>query len=288
MKDKSAGSLVVVGTPIGNLEDMSPRAVRMLREADVIAAEDTRRARKLLTHFAIAGPKVVSMFEGNEAARVAKLCEAMAAGARVAVISDAGMPGISDPGERLVRAAIDGGMAVEVIPGPVAAMVALVGSGIATQPMVFLGFLPRQRGERMEILGQRRTDPATLILYEAPDRVAATVADLAEVLGSERPAAVCRELTKIHEEYLRDTLDGLRETLSVRPPRGECVIVVAGAEPGAHDNIDLEAELRSLLDAGLGPRDAAARLVARTGKPRRQLYQLALSLRTARDPQDPD
>lgn len=280
----SAGRLSVVATPIGNLEDMSPRAVRALREADVIAAEDTRRARKLLSHFEIAGPRVVSMFEGNEAARVQELCEAMVGGAKVAAISDAGMPGISDPGERLVREAVVRGLAVDVVPGPVAAIAALVASGLSTRAFLFLGFLPRQRGERLQLLGARRSDPATLIFYEAPDRVVTTLGDLAEALGGDRQAAVCRELTKLHEEHVRGTLDELRHALAAKRPRGEYVIVVTGADPEqAAETVDVEAELRALLDAGLGPKDAAARLVAKTGKPRRHLYQLALSLRRGQD-----
>lgn len=278
------GTLYIVGTPIGNLEDLSLRAARVLREADVIAAEDTRAARTLLAHADAAGPvnpqrRLVSSFEGNEAARAGELAAALAAGQHVAVISEAGMPGISDPGGRAVAAAIATGARVEVVPGPSAALAALVGSGLATDRFVFLGFPPREPGERQALFGTLRGEPGTMIFYEAPDRVGATLADLAAALGGDRRASLGRELTKVHEEHVRGTLGELAARYAETPPRGECTLVVAGA-PAAPAAIDVEAELRKLLAEGLGPRDAAARLVIVTGKPRRQLYQLALSLRS--------
>jgi 16S rRNA (cytidine1402-2'-O)-methyltransferase len=274
--------LYVVGTPIGNLEDLSLRAARVLREVDVIAAEDTRAAKTLLAHVDALGTAnparvVMSSFEGNEAARAGEIAELLRAGKRVAVISEAGMPGVSDPGRRAVAAAIEAGVRVEVIAGPSAALAALIGSGLPSERFLFVGFPPREEGGRRQLFGNLRNETATIILYEAPDRAGATFADLAAALGSDRAASLGRELTKIHEEHVRGTLGELAARYAETPPRGECTIVVAGgtAAPAA---VDIEAELRRLLAEGFGPKDAAQRLVVVTGKPRRQLYQLALSL----------
>jgi len=284
------GTLFVVGTPIGNLEDLSLRAARILREADLIAAEDTRSAKTLLAHVDVLAPatvnaqrRIISYFEGNEAEREDAIHAALAAGRKVAVISEAGMPGISDPGARAIAAAVAAGARVEVIPGPNAALAALVASGLPTDRFTFLGFPPRESGARRELFGTLRNERATLIFYEAPDRVAATLADLAAALGGDRRASLGRELTKLHEEHVRGTLDELAARYADAPPRGECTLVVAGtsaaaAAAAAAQGVDIEGELRRLLDSGLGPKDAAARLVVVTGKPRRQLYQLALSL----------
>lgn len=284
-----AGVLFLVATPIGNLEDMTHRAVRVLSQVAVIAAEDTRAAARLLGHFHIRGPRVVSMFEGNEAGRAQALLAELAAGRDVAVISEAGMPGISDPGERLVAAAAAAGIRVEVVPGPVAAITALVASGLPTGRFLFLGFPPRETGARQALFGTLRRDPATLIFYEAPDRVAATCADLAAALGSERRATLARELTKRHEEIVRASLGELAARYAAEPPRGECTLVVQGARADAGASEvgldDISAQMRALLAQGLGPKDAAARLVVVTGKPRRQLYQLALSLQRQAEPQ---
>lgn len=281
----ASGLLHVVATPIGNLEDMTYRAVRVLSEVDVIAAEDTRAASRLLGHYGIRAPRVVSFFEGNEAARTAALIEDLRAGRRVALISEAGMPGISDPGERLIRAAVAAGVRVEVVPGPVAAIAGLVASGLPTDRFLFLGFPPREAGARRQLFGALRRDTATLIFYEAPDRVGATCADLCDALGPERPAVLARELTKLHEEFVRAPLGELAGRYASEAPRGECTLLVqgAGADAEAPAAVDIEAEMRALLAQGLGPRDAAARLVVITGKPRRQLYQLALALGRERD-----
>lgn len=277
-----AGTLYIVGTPIGNLEDLTLRAARVLREADIVAAEDTRSAKTLLQHVDAMGAvnpvrRVMSYFEGNEAEREDDIHDALAQGRDVAVISEAGMPGISDPGARAVAAAIEAGARVEVIPGPNAALAALVASGLPTDRFTFLGFPPRETGARQELFGTLRNETATLIFYEAPDRVAATLNDLAAALGADRRASLGRELTKIHEEHVRGTLADLAARYANEPPRGECTLVVAGGA-AAQATVDIEAELRKLLASGLGPKDAAARLVVVTGKPRRQLYQLALSL----------
>jgi 16S rRNA (cytidine1402-2'-O)-methyltransferase len=204
-------------------------------------------------------------------------------GARVALVTDAGMPGISDPGQRLVARAIEAGVAVEVIPGAVAAMTALVGSGLPTERFLFAGFPPRVEGERRALFASLRREAATLLFYEAPDRVKTTLADLADAFGGERRAVVARELTKLHEEYARGTLAELaaRELTA----RGEHTLVVEGASAAeaAAEPIDVEAEVRALLAEGLGPKDIASRLAITTGLPRRKLYQLALSLAAPRD-----
>jgi 16S rRNA (cytidine1402-2'-O)-methyltransferase len=277
-----AGTLLVVATPIGNLEDLSPRAARVLREADVVAAEDTRRAQILLQHADAAGPvnparRVVSLFEGNEAMRSAELGAALTAGRTVAVISDAGTPVISDPGERAVRAAVAAGARVEVVPGPVAAIAALVASGLPADRFTFVGFPPREDGARRQLAGSLRGERGTILLYEAPDRVGATLAALRDALGGDRSACVSREITKLHEEHVRGTLDELAARYAATPPRGECTIAVAGAAE-APAAVDVEAEVRRLVGEGVSARDVAARLVVVTGKPRRQLYQLALAI----------
>lgn len=277
-----AGTLYVVGTPIGNLEDLSLRAARVLREADLIAAEDTRSAKVLLAHADAHGPvnperRIVSLFEGNEVERSVGLVRALGEGKKVAVISEAGMPGVSDPGARAVAAAVLSGARVEVVPGPSASLAALVGSGLPSDRFAFLGFPPRETGARQELFGTLRSELGTMIFYEAPDRVGATLADLAAALGADRRASLGRELTKLYEEHVRGTLGELAARYAETPPRGECTLVVEGATSRAPD-IDIEAELARLLGEGLGPKDAAARLVVVTGKPRRQLYQLALSL----------
>lgn len=281
------GTLYIVGTPIGNLEDFSPRAARILREVGLVAAEDTRSAKTLLNHADVDGPvnperRVISYFEGNEAERFAEIHDALAQGRDVAIISEAGMPGISDPGSRAVAEAIKVGAKIEVIPGPNAALAALVASGLPTDRFTFLGFPPREAGPRQELFGSLRNEVATLVFYEAPDRVGATLADLAAAFGGERRASLGRELTKLHEEHVRGTLTELAAKYADTPPRGECTLVVQGGS-GAHAEIDIEGELRKLLAQGLGPKDAAQRLVVLTGKPRRQLYQLALSLERAQD-----
>jgi len=280
------GTLYIVGTPIGNLEDFSPRAARVLRECDLVAAEDTRSAKTLLQHADVLGNvnpvrKVISYFEGNEAEREEEIFDALAQGRDVAVISEAGMPGISDPGSRAVAAAIEAGARVEVIPGPNAALAALVASGLPTDRFTFFGFPPRESGARQELFGTLRNEVATLVFYEAPDRVGGTLADLAAAFGGDRRASLGRELTKLHEEHVRGTLETLAARYATEVPRGECTLAVQGGQEKTVA-VDIEAELKKLLDTGLGPKDAAQRLVVVTGKPRRQLYQLALSLQRAK------
>jgi 16S rRNA (cytidine1402-2'-O)-methyltransferase len=236
----------------------------------------------LLAHVDALGPsnrerKVVSYFEGNEAQRAGQLVDALRDGRRVAVISEAGMPGVSDPGSYAIAAAITAGARVEVVAGPSAALAALIGSGLPTERFTFLGFPPREPGARRALFGTLRAEQATMIFYEAPDRVGATLADAADAFGGDRRASLGRELTKLYEEHVRGTTGELAARYAEVPPRGECTLVIAGSTAEAAE-IDVEAELRALLATGLGPKDAAARLVVKTGKPRRVLYQLALSL----------
>lgn len=281
------GVLAVVATPIGNLEDLSLRAARTLREADLIAAEDTRSVATLLRHADASGAsnprrRVISLFEGNEAARVESLLHALAEGQRVVLVSEAGTPGISDPGGRVIAAAAAAGARVEVVPGPCAAIAALVASGLPSERFLFVGFPPREAGARQQLFGSLRAEIATLIFYESPERVATTVSELALAMGQDRAACLSREISKLHEEHRRGALSELERSLAAEPARGECTLVVAGAGDSPAPALDIEAELRRLLAQGLGPKDAAARLVVVTGKPRRQLYQLALSLRGER------
>lgn len=279
MVDVSRGCLYVIGTPIGNLEDATPRSRRLLAEVDVIAAEDTRTAKNLLDHFQIERPSIVSYFEGNEAARTPQLVEDMRAGKSVGLISEAGMPGVSDPGQRLIEATAAAGIPVVPIPGPSAVISAVIGSGLSTDRFTFVGFLPRESGARRRALGELRTRPETLIFYESPERVGACMSDMAEAFGPERPAVLARELTKMYEEFVRGTCKSLAARYAETAPRGECTLVVGGATESEEAPFDLEAAMRELLEEGLGPKDIASRLMVKTGRPRRELYQLALSLK---------
>jgi 16S rRNA (cytidine1402-2'-O)-methyltransferase len=271
-----SGRLYVVGTPIGNLEDITHRAVRVLGEVDLIAAEDTRSARVLLARYGIK-KKTVSFFCGNEARRSEMLLDQLRQGRQVALISESGMPGISDPGERLVRRCVEHEIEVDVIPGPNAALCALVLSGLPTDRFSFLGFLPRAGAARRQLLAQLAFQPGTLVLYEAPGRVAKTLAELAETLGGDRPAALVRELTKLHQEAVRDTLGGLAARHRETPPRGEVTLVVGPGHLSQEiPRADLEAEIVERLAQGQSPREIADALAA-CG--RRQVYQRALALR---------
>ncbi len=221
-----AGCLFLVGTPIGNLEDITFRAVEVLRQADRVLAEDTRRARILFERFAISKP-LTSFYEHNEIRRLEPILRALAAGERVALVTDAGSPGISDPGYRLVREAVARGLKVISIPGPSAAITALQVSGLPTDQFLFRGFAPRKPGARRRAIEALADFAGTLVFYESPHRLGAFLEDAAAVLG-ERPAAVCRELTKLHEEVLRDSLPALAERFREAPPRGEVVVVIGG------------------------------------------------------------
>ena len=271
-----AGALVLIGTPIGNLGDLSPRAVEELARADVVACEDSRRTGRLLQHAGVSARALLVVNDHNEAQRVGDVLTRLARGERVAVVSDAGMPGISDPGERLVRAAARDGHTIEVVPGPSAAIAALVASGLPTARFVFEGFLSRKAGARRQRLAELVDDERTLVFYEAPHRLAATLTDLCAVLGAWRRVAVARELTKLHEEIWRGHLNEAAAWAAETPPRGEIALVVQGAlPPGPADEADVEAAVQARLDAGDSARDAATTVAAELGVPKRQAYAVA-------------
>jgi 16S rRNA (cytidine1402-2'-O)-methyltransferase len=271
-------TLVLVATPIGNLGDITHRAVRELGAADAIACEDTRRTRALLSHLEIRCPDLIVVNDHTEAAAARDVLRRLALGQRLAVVTDAGTPGISDPGERLVRAAVRAGYPVEIAPGPSAAIAALVISGLPTGRFVFEGFLPRKGSARSVRLDALRHETRTAILYEAPHRVRATLADLVDALGPEREVAVARELSKLHEEVWRGSLAGAL-TWAEAERAGEFVLVLAGASPadGPTDD-DIVASLRAALGVGLSKRDAVAAVTAELAVGKRRVYDLATRL----------
>lgn len=276
---KVRGTLQVVATPIGNLADLSPRAQEVLGQADVIAAEDTRRTLQLLQGLGISRP-LVSLFEHNESQRVPQLLERLAAGDKVVLVSDAGTPLLSDPGFELVRAASRAGFAVQAIPGPSAITTALAAAGLPTQRFCFEGFLPARAGERRSALAALAYEPRTLVFFEAPHRIRATLADLAAEFGPQREAVVARELTKMHESIYRGTLAELLLTAARDEnfERGEITLLVAGAPLAAGDAAD-PAQLRRTVDIllkELPPGRAAAVAAQLTGATRAAAYALAL------------
>jgi len=280
--DGATGSLTLVATPIGNLGDLSTRAIDILTTADVIACEDTRRTRALLTHVGIAaGGRLRAVPAHDEAARVDGIVALVAGGARVAFVTDAGMPAISDPGAALVRACISAGLVVEVVPGPDAATTALVLSGLPTDRFVFEGFLPRKGRTRAERIAAIATEPRTVVLYESPRRVVATLRDLRDACGPDRPAALARELTKLHEEVRRGSIASLLDALGDTDPRGECVLLVGGAPAAAVSATeeDIDAALTAELAAGASTRDAADAVAERLRVPRRAAYARAITLK---------
>jgi 16S rRNA (cytidine1402-2'-O)-methyltransferase len=272
-----AGSLVLVGTPIGNLGDLSPRAVEALRSADAICCEDTRRTGRLLQHAGVDRGPLVVVNDHTEVAAIAGVLQRLARGERVAVVTDAGMPGIADPGERLVRAAVQEGHRIEVVPGPSAAVAALVTSGLPSGRFAFEGFLPRKGSGRTDRLADIAAEPRTVVLYEAPHRVLRTLQDLLSSCGPGRRLAVARELTKLHEEVWRGTLaDAVRWAGEVEP-RGELVLILDGAPPPAEaDDAAVDAAVRRLLAAGDSVRDAASAVAAELSVPRRRAYDVAV------------
>jgi 16S rRNA (cytidine1402-2'-O)-methyltransferase len=278
--DAHPGALVLVATPIGNLGDLSPRAVAELRAADVIAAEDTRHTGKLLQLAGIpAAGRLRAVHAHNEQGEAQRLVAEIRAGARVVYVSDAGTPGISDPGERLVRACVEAGLTVAVVPGPSAVLAALVVSGLPTAPFVFEGFLARKGGARSQRIDAMRGSVATTVILESPLRMAATLAELAERLGGSRRAVVARELTKLHEEVLRGSLAELAAAVVERPLRGECVLVVGPAEAeGPIADAEVVAALERALASGSSRRDAAAGVAAELGIAKRRVYELAVAM----------
>jgi len=271
------GTLYVVATPIGNLEDVTFRALRILGEVDVVLAEDTRRTRILLDHHGVKA-RARSLHAHNEAKRTEEVLAELEAGARVALVSDAGTPLVSDPGHRLVRAAAAAGHEVVAVPGASAALAALVSAGLPEGPFTVLGFLPRKAGARDRLLAGFAGRSEALVVYESPRRLGATLAALHTALG-EREAAVARELTKLHEEVVRGTLGELAERFAGEA-RGEITIVVGGADGGAPglDDAEIDARIRALRAEGLSTRAVAERLSEVTGRPRRELYQRLLAL----------
>ncbi|HEX8069561.1 MAG TPA: 16S rRNA (cytidine(1402)-2'-O)-methyltransferase [Pyrinomonadaceae bacterium] len=275
----TAGTLYLVATPIGNLEDVTARALRVLRAADVIACEDTRHTQKLLTHFQISA-KTVSYHEHNERARAAELVNLLTGGATVALVTDAGTPGVSDPGYRLVRAAVERGLAVVPVPGPAAFVAALVASGLPTDEFYFGGFLPARPAARRQALATLRALPATLVFYEAPHRIAQTLADAREVLG-ERQACVARELTKLHEEFARGRLSELAARFAAaHAARGEMVLVIdrhvladETTDAAAPTGATLAARVAALEAEGHDPRAALKRAARELGLTRDEAYR---------------
>jgi 16S rRNA (cytidine1402-2'-O)-methyltransferase len=267
--------LVLVGTPIGNLDDLAPRAVQTLAAADVVLCEDTRRTGRLLQAVGVSARKLVAVHDHNEAAQVGMVLDRLAAGELVAVVTDAGMPGISDPGEQLVQAAAAAGYEIQVVPGPSAAITGLVASGLPAGRFVFEGFLPRSGSGRTERLAALVAERRTIVLYEAPHRLARTLADLLATLG-DRQVALARELTKLHEETWRGTLAAAVARAAEVEPRGEYVVVVEGAAPlpEASDE-ELAAAVARSVAAGRSTRDAVAEVAAAFDVPKRRVYALA-------------
>lgn len=270
------GVLVLVGTPIGNLGDLSPRAAEAIASADLLCCEDTRRAGRLLAHLGVRVPALRVVNEHTEVATVAEVLDRVARGERVVVTSDAGMPGISDPGERLVAAVVAAGLDVESVPGPSAAITALVVSGLPTGRFSFEGFLPRKGSGRTERLREVAAATATVVLYEAPHRLVRTVGDLAAVCGADRRVVLARELTKLHEELWRGTLAEAQAHVANREPRGEYVVVLDGAPPPAEvDDDAIRAALATARADGASTRDAVAAVVDALGVAKRRVYDLA-------------
>jgi 16S rRNA (cytidine1402-2'-O)-methyltransferase len=271
------GSVYLVATPIGNLEDVTLRALRVLREADQVFAEDTRRTRKLLDRHGIAA-KPMSLHSHNEAARIDTALSVLEAGGDVALVSDAGTPLISDPGGRLVAAALAAEHRVVPVPGASAVLAALSIAGLPVEPFTFLGFLPRKAGPRRTVLDSYRVRPETLVIFESPRRLAVTLRELADTLG-DRAACVARELSKLHEEATRGTLSELADAFD-GTVKGEITIVVAGApEPEALGATDLDAAIRALIAEGRPVSAIASELASDAGLPRREVYARVLALR---------
>jgi 16S rRNA (cytidine1402-2'-O)-methyltransferase len=284
-----AGTLYIVATPIGNLEDITQRALRVLGEVDFVACEDTRRTRVLLNHFGIK-TKTISYHEHNERERAAEICELLAAGKNVALVSDAGTPLINDPGFRVANAAIELNLPVVPVPGPTAFVSALVASGLPSDQFFFAGFLPARANARRAQLEELRAIPATLVFYEAPHRINATLKDALEVLGNRR-AAVARELTKIHEEIARGSLAELAQRFSATPARGEMVLIIGGDAVESNEGSSLSSENKSgllvkrvgeLESTGLDAKAALKRAAREFGLKRAEAYRLIVAQKNRR------
>lgn len=282
---KNQGTLYLVGTPIGNLSDMTPRAVRTLEEVDFIAAEDTRVTLKLLNHFGIKKP-MVSYYEHNIRQRGEMIAQRIAAGESCAIVTDAGMPCISDPGEDLVRICGERGIPAVVVPGPSAVVAALALSGLSTSRFTFEGFLSVSRTPRFQHLEQLKNESRTMVFYEAPHKLLATLRDMAEVFGGERRVALARELTKLHEEVIRTTLAQAPSLFEERAPKGEFVLVIAGREAREEEQMSLEEAVELVVKKASGgqPLSEAAKEVAKaTSYKKSELYKAACAARSGPD-----
>lgn len=277
--DVKPGTLYVVGTPIGNLGDLTFRAVQTLQKVDLIAAEDTRHTGKLLQHFEIQTPQI-SYYEHNQHRRIPEILEQLGRGKAIAIVTDAGMPGISDPGYELVKACVEADIEVVSIPGVSACLTALSVSGLATERFVFEGFLPTKTKLRRERLQELRSQSRTMILYESPHRLRQTLQDLAETLGGDREVVLGRELTKLHEELWRGTAEAALKFYENNEPKGEFTLVVAGKIQEAPEPSEtaIKEELEELLRRGLTRSQASRQLAQNTSLSRREIYQLALTL----------
>lgn len=271
---QDTGKLYLVPTPIGNLEDMTVRCVKILKEADLIASEDTRNTQKLLNHFEITTPQK-SLHEHNYKERVPQLVEQLQMGKTIAQCSDAGMPSISDPGHELVKACLVEGIAVIALPGPTAGLTALIASGLSPQPNLFYGFLPRKKKEQKQALSELATQKATMIFYESPYRIAATIETMQEVFG-ERQAVICRELTKIHEEYLRGTFSELTDYLEQQSIKGECCLLVEGSseiQEIVYEGSYAEQVAALMQEAELSSKEAIKEVAKRNQVKKQLVYQ---------------
>ena len=278
--DIKSGRLYIVGTPIGNLEDMTFRAVQTLQDVDLIAAEDTRHTGKLLQHFQVKTPQV-SYHEHNRTSRIPELIKQLQEGKALALVSDAGMPGISDPGYELVKACVEASIVVVPIPGATAAITALSAAGLPTDKFVFEGFLPPKTNQRRECLELLKTESRTLIFYESPHRLRATLQDFAEIFG-ERQIVLARELTKFYEEFWRGTVEEACHYYQQKEPQGEYTLIVAGAVQDENQltEVEVKAELEKMLAQGITRSQASRELAELTSLPRKQIYQLALTIDT--------
>jgi len=282
----NTGTLYLCATPIGNLEDITFRAVRILREVAVVAAEDTRHTRKLLSHYEVHTP-LISYHEHNKTERGVELIERLKGGEDIAVVSDAGMPGISDPGADLVKLAIEAGITVSPIPGASAGLSALVSSGLDTGRFLFVGFLPKTTKKRRELLGALATVPYTLIFYESPYRIGSILDEMAVAFGSERQVVAGRELTKKFEEFIRGTISTLSAHFKEKVPRGEFALIVAAAETAAEADpempVDIIGQVFSLVDKGITKKEAIRMVAVQFNLPKREVYQAVLNMAAEED-----
>ena len=270
------GRLMLVATPIGNLGDLSPRAVEALASADLVACEDTRRTGRLLQHAGITGSDLLRLDDHTEERSAVVVLRRIGEGATVALVSDAGMPGISDPGERVVRRVVDAGHSVVVVPGPSAPVAAVAVSGLATDRWCMEGFLPRKGSARSDRLAELAVEERTMVLFESPHRLAATLGEMVRVVGPDRRAVVAREITKLHEEFVRGTVAELAERFA-EPPKGEIVLVLEGAPPPSEVGDErIRVVLAEARASGASTRDAADEAARRLGVSRRRAYRLGL------------